>query len=44
MDISLAKKQIHYNPQVELEDGLKKTWNWFIKNSEEFKKKKNYFK
>ena len=44
MDISLAKKLIHYNPQVKLEDGLKKTWNWFVKNSEEFKKKKNYFK
>lgn len=43
MDISLAKKMIHYNPSTNLKDGLKKTWEWFIKHPEEHKKKFNYF-
>lgn len=44
MDISLAKKLIYYNPGTSLLDGLKQTWNWFIKNQNEHLKKKNYFK
>lgn len=43
MDISLAKELIHYNPTTSLLDGLKETWNWFIKNQCEYLKKKNYF-
>lgn len=43
MNISLAKKTIKYNPSTELKDGLKKTWEWFIKNPDEHKKKMNYF-
>lgn len=44
MDISLARKLIHYNPTTSLSDGLKETWNWFIKNQDEYLKKQNYFK
>jgi len=44
MDISLAKRLIHYNPTTTLLDGLKETWNWYIKNQDEYLSKKNYFK
>ena len=43
MDLTLAKKMIHFNPSTKLEDGLKKTWEWFIENSSEYKEKINYF-
>lgn len=43
MDISLAKKMIHYAPSTSLRDGLKTTWEWFIKNPDEHNKKINYF-
>ncbi len=43
MDISLARKIIHYNPKTTLKDGLEKTWKWFIRNPDEYKKKKTYF-
>ncbi len=43
MDISLARKVIDYHPETSLETGLKETWNWFLKNQDEFLKKKNYF-
>jgi len=43
MDISLAKKMVHYEPSTSLKDGLKKTWEWFIKHPDEYNKKKNYF-
>jgi len=44
MDISLARKLIHYNPTTTLLDGLKKTWNWYVENQDEYLRKKNYFK
>lgn len=44
MDISLARKLIHYDPTTSLLDGLKETWDWFTKNQDEHMKKKNYFK
>jgi len=44
MDISLARKLIHYNPTTSLEDGLKQTWDWFTKNQDEHHKRLNYFK
>jgi len=44
MDISLAKEMICYGPSTSLLDGLKETWNWFIDNSDEYLKRKNYFK
>ena len=43
MDISLAKKIINYKPEISLLDGLKLTWDWFQKNSDEYKNKQNYF-
>ncbi len=44
MDIALARKLIHYNPTTTLLDGLKETWNWFVKNQDEYLNKMNYFK
>lgn len=44
MDITLAKKTIHWRPSTSLEDGLKETWGWFLKNQKEYLKRKNYFK
>lgn len=44
MDISLARKLINYDPTTSLLEGLKKTWEWFICNQKEYRKKKNYFK
>lgn len=43
MDISLAKELIHYNPTTDLLDGLKETWEWYIKHPDEHLKKMNYF-
>ncbi len=44
MDISLAQKLIHYNPATTLLEGLKETWDWYVRYSDEYLKKKNYFK
>ena len=44
MDLSLAKKLIHYDPSTSLLEGLKETWEWYIKNEKEYLNKKNYFK
>jgi len=44
MDISLARKLIHYNPTTSLRDGLKETWDWFLENQDEYLKRQNYFK
>jgi len=44
MDITLARELIHYNPTTTLQDGLKQTWDWFIKNQDEYLQKMNYFK
>lgn len=43
MDISLAKEVIDYTPSTSLLEGLKETWEWFVVNQDEYKKKKNYF-
>lgn len=44
MDITLAEKLIHYKPTTSLLDGLKETWDWYIKNQDEYLHKKNYFR
>ncbi|OGO44480.1 MAG: hypothetical protein A2137_06650 [Chloroflexi bacterium RBG_16_58_8] len=44
MDISLARKLIHYDPTTSLRDGLKETWDWYINHQDEYLKKVNYFK
>ncbi len=43
MDISRARKWIHYDPKTSLRQGLEETWNWFKNNQEEYMQKKNYF-
>ena len=43
MDISLAKNLLGYEPQVTLQDGLQKTWNWYLENQDEYLQRKNYF-
>ncbi len=43
MDISLARELIHYNPTTTLREGLKKTWDWFVKHPDEYQNKFNYF-
>ena len=43
MDITLAKRLIHYRPQTSLREGLHKTWDWFANHPDEHLKKKNYF-
>jgi GDP-L-fucose synthase len=44
MDISLAREMIHYNPSVRLSVGLRVTWDWYLNNQDEYKRKQNYFK
>lgn len=44
MDISLAREMIGYNPSTSLLEGLKKTWEWYVNNQDEYLSKKNYFK
>ncbi len=43
MDITLARETIHYKPTTSLLEGLKITWEWFMKNHDEYRKRKNYF-
>lgn len=43
MDISLARKLIHYNPTTSLKEGLEITWEWFVKHHTEYTLKMNYF-
>ena len=43
MDISLARKMLGYDPATSLLDGLKKTWEWYVSNQDEYLKRKNYF-
>jgi GDP-L-fucose synthase len=44
MDISLARSLINYEPSTGLQEGLKNSWEWFIRNQAEYLRKKNYFK
>lgn len=43
MDITKARDMLGFSPTIELSNGLRQTWEWFVKNSEEHKKKLNYF-
>lgn len=43
MDVTKAKRLLGFSPETELREGLRLTWEWFVKNSEEYKKKMNYF-
>ena len=44
MRIDLAQSVLGYNPTTTLETGLKKTWQWFINNPNDYLNKKNYFR
>lgn len=44
MDISLARKLIHYAPSTTLLEGLQQTWEWYVKNQDEYLNKVNYFR
>jgi GDP-L-fucose synthase len=44
MDINNAKKILDYSPKISLKEGLKETWSWYINNSNQNKKRHNYFK
>jgi GDP-L-fucose synthase len=44
MDISLARETLGYEPQTTLVEGLRKTWDWYVQNTDEHLKKMNYFK
>lgn len=43
IDLSLAGELIHYKSSTELKDGLRQTWEWFLRNPDEHHKKNNYF-
>ncbi len=43
MDITKARDMFGFVPETELSKGLRLTWEWFVKNSEEHKNKLNYF-
>jgi len=44
MDIKNAKLIIGYNPKTSLKNGLKQTWNWFLKNNKFSSLRHNYLK
>jgi len=44
MDITLARQTLGYEPRTSLEDGLRQTWDWYVRNQDEHLKKQNYFK
>jgi GDP-L-fucose synthase len=43
MSIKNAKKVIGYKPKTSLLAGLKKTWEWFLKNKDQNSMRHNYF-
>ena len=43
LNMKNTKKTINFMPYYSLREGLKETWNWFLKNKNETKKRKNYF-
>ena len=43
MDISLAREKLGYQAETSLQDGLKKTWAWYVENEGEHLRKQNYF-
>ena len=42
LDVSIAKN-LGFESQYSLADGLRETWEWFKSNPDEFKRRKNYF-
>lgn len=44
MDITLARRTLGYEPRMSLVDGLRQTWEWYVRNPDEHLKKQNYFR
>ena len=44
LDLEKARKILSYHPRTSLEEGLAKTWEWFLQHGEEHTQKMNYFK
>lgn len=43
MDITVAKEKLGYSPSITLQEGLKRTWDWFTKHPSDHELKNNYF-
>lgn len=44
MDIEKARTTLGYEPRVNLAEGLRRTWQWFCENSDEHRRKMDYFR
>ena len=44
MDVTLARQTLGYEPRTTLVDGLRQTWEWYVRNQDEHLKKQNYFR
>ena len=43
MDISLARTTLGWSPSTSLADGLRTTWEWFVRHEDEYVNRHNYF-
>ena len=43
LDMKNTRKTLNFRPYYSLYEGLHETWNWYLKNKSESKKRKNYF-
>lgn len=44
MNMDKSRKHLNFIPNYSLKEGIKATWDWFMKNNEEYLLRKNYFK
>lgn len=44
MSIMRARTLFGYNPQTQLADGIRQTWDWFVAHPQEYLLKQNYFR
>lgn len=44
MDITQARERLGHAPRVSLEEGLRRTWDWFREHAEEHRRKMDYFR
>jgi GDP-L-fucose synthase len=44
MNMDKTKKNLNFTPNYSLKEGIKITWEWFVKNNKEYLLRKNYFK
>tara|TARA_Y100000310_G_scaffold345655_1_gene467783 strand:+ start:5382 stop:6437 length:1056 start_codon:yes stop_codon:yes gene_type:complete len=43
LDTGLAKERLGFEPEITLREGLERTWKWYLENTDETFKRKNYF-